>query len=406
MSNENDERSSDSTYNEEEDSNSGSEGEKTSEESTQTEDEESTETEESDSKESTFTCIDVNTDDTVVGARGSDITFLSPTGQFKNGYVAKYSNKDSFSPTKLLLHSGGEKILTLTPKKSVLCSLDTETGKNIGQVNVKLFHPDVEGRIDTVVPLKKFSHLESQDNLSLATICGNTVSKIHWDSRVPVVKEYVLDQSESLTKTAAGFRFSAITTTKAGDIAVGAKDGSIRLYTGGNLLKRAKTELSQLGDPITGLDVSANAEWLLGTTLNYLIVFKTTWSNKHGDHSAFKDRMPIEEKKLLVLRIPKEDLEKHKIKKISFTPARFDTSLLHREDIIEKEIVTSTGPFIVRFKFSKVKMDYKKDRRQLNAKPIIYRQEEQIVDKTFSVKGDCIVAALCHDLKKIDLNDK
>jgi hypothetical protein len=46
-------------------------------------------------------------------------------------------------------------------------------------------------------------------------------------------------------------------------------------------------------------------------------------------------------------------------------------------------------------------MDYKRDRIQLNAKPIIYRQEEEIVDKTFSYKGDSIVAALCHDLKKL-----
>jgi len=45
-----------------------------------------------------FTCIDVNTDDTVVGARGCDITFLSPSGQFKNGYKAKYSNKKIFHP--------------------------------------------------------------------------------------------------------------------------------------------------------------------------------------------------------------------------------------------------------------------------------------------------------------------
>jgi len=67
---------------------------------------------------------------------------------------------------------------------------------------------------------------------------------------------------------------------------------------------------------------------------------------------------------------------------------------------MEEEIVTSTGPFIIRFKFRQVKMDYKRDRIQLNAKPIIYRQEEVIVDKTFSYKGDSIVAALCHDFKK------
>jgi hypothetical protein len=298
-------------------------------------------------------------------------------------------------------------MLTQTPKKSVLCRFDTESGKNIGQMNVKLFHSDVEAPIDTVVPLKKFSHFESNNDLSLAAICGNTLSKINWDSRVPVVKDYVLDQPQSLTKAGSrGFKFSAITTTKEGHIAVGAVDGSIRLYSGGNILKRAKTELTQLADPLIGLDVSANGEWIIGTTLQYIIVFKTTWSDHHGEHCAFKRSMPVREKQVMVLRIPKEDLEKHKIKKLKLTAARFDSTPFHGDDIIEEEIITSTGPFIVRFKFRKVKMDYKKDRRQVNSKPIIYKQEEIIVDKTFSYKGDCIVAALTHDLKKIDLADK
>jgi len=237
-------------------------------------------------------------------------------------------------------------------------------------------------------------------------LCGNSFSKIHWDSRAPIVKDYVLDPTQSLTKAVKGFKFSAITTTKEGHIAVAAKDGSIRLYTAGDTLKRAKTELSQLSDPVIGLDVSANGEWLLGTTQTYLIVFRTKWEDKHGEHSAFRESMPSREKQVLVLRILKEDTENFKIKNLSLTPARFDNSPFQGDnDIIEEEIVTSSGPFIIRFKFRKVKMDYKKDRRQVRAKPIVYKQDEEIVDKTFSYKGDCIVAALCHDLKKIDLED-
>jgi hypothetical protein len=117
--------------------------------------------------------------------------------------------------------------------------------------------------------------------------------------------------------------------------------------------------------------------------------------------------MPAKQKQVLVLRIPPEDLEHFKIKNLSLSSARFDNSSYQGdEDIIEEEIVTSTGHFIIRFKFRKVKLDYKKNRRQERAKPIIYKQEEDIVDKTFSYKGDCIVAALCHDLKKIELDDK
>jgi len=216
-----------------------------------------------------------------------------------------------------------------------------------------------------------------------------------------------LDPERSLTKAKKGFRFTAITTTKEGHIAVGAKDGSIRLYTASQKLKKAKTELSQLADPLIGLDVSANGDWLLGTAQQYLIVFKTTWSDSEGDHSAFKESMPADEKRLLVLRIPKEDVKKYKIKKINFTPARFDIGPYQGiDDIIEEEIVTSTGSSIIRFKFRLVKMDYNKGRRQKRAKPIIYKQDEEIVDKSFSYSGDSIVAALCNDLKKIELEDK
>jgi len=366
----------------------------------------STETE-SEEEEESFRCIDVNTNDTVVGAKGTELTFLSPTGKKVDGYTTKYHNKQPFSPTKLLLHNKGEKILTLTPVKSVVCQFDTETGKNIQEVNVKLFHPQVDAKLDTVVPLQKFGQFKIENEISLATITGNSVSKIQWDTREPVVKDYVLDPERSLTKAVKGFRFTAITTTKEGHIAVGAKDGSIRLYTAGQKLKKSKTELSQLADPIIGLDVSANGDWLLGTSHQYLIVFKTVWSDSKGEHSAFNESMPSSEKRLLVLRIPKEHLEKFKIKKIDFTPARFDNGpYLGNDDIIEEEIVTSTGNSIIRFRFRQVKIDYNKGRRQKRAKPIIYKQDEEIVDKSFSYSGDSIVAALCSDLKKIELEDK
>jgi len=286
--------------------------------------------------------------------------------------------------------------------------MDTETGKNVGQLNVKLFHSAIDGFLDTIVPLKKFSQLKTQNELSLAAICGNSVTKVNWDVRTPVVKDYVIDQQESFTKAQRGFRFSAITTTKEGNIAVGSKDGSIRLFASGDILKRAKTELSQLADPIIGLDVSANGEWLLGTTKKYLIVFKTTWNDEKGDHSAFKSSMPTEQKRLLTLRIPKKQKKKYSIydEDICFTTARFDNSPYDETDITEQEIVTSTENFVIRFKFSQVKKDYLSEpRRQDRAVPIIYQQDDDIVDKTFSYQTDSIVVALGHDLKQIALEE-
>jgi len=307
-----------------------------------------------------------------------------------------------------MVHDEGNKILTLTPKKTVLCRLDTETGKNIGQLNVKLFHSSIDGCLDTVVPLKKFSQLKTHNELSLAAICGNSVTKVKWDVRTPVVKDYVIDKQESFTKAQRGFRFSAITTTKEGNIAVGSKDGSIRLFTSGDVnIKRAKTELSQLADPIIGLDVSADGEWILATTEKYIIVFKTTWDDHKGTHSAFHSSMPVEQKKLLVLRIPKKQKLKYAIddEDISFSTARFDNSP-YETDISEQDIVTSTGYFIVRFKFRPVKKDYNSEpRRQKRALPIIYKQDDEIVDKIFSYQNDSIVVALGHDFKQIALEE-
>jgi len=334
---------------------------------------------------------------------GSKLTFLSSTGSTVNSYETRYANKTPFAPRNILVHNEGDNILTLTPKKTVLCRMDTETGKNVGQLNVKLFHSSIDGCLDTVVPLKKFSQLKTHNELSLAAICGNSVTKVKWDVRTPVVRDYVIDQQESYTKAQKGFRFSAITTTKEGNIAVGSKDGSIRLFADGDVLKRAKTELSQLADPIIGLDISANGEWLLGTTEKYLIVFKTTWTDHKGSHSAFQSSMPSEQKRLLVVTITDKQKIKYEIdfQDINFTTARFDNAP-YETDNEEQEIITSTGQFILRFKFSQVKKDYFSDpRKQKRAIPIIYRQDEEIVDKTFSYQSENIVVALGHDLKQI-----
>jgi len=117
--------------------------------------------------------------------------------------------------------------------------------------------------------------------------------------------------------------------------------------------------------------------------------------------------MPVDQKRLLVLRIPEKQKLKYSIddEDICFTTARFDNSP-YETDISEQEIVTSTGYFIVRFKFRQVKKDYNSEpRRQKRALPIIYGQDEEIVDKTFSYQSDNIVVALGHDFKQISLEE-
>lgn len=68
-------------------------------------------------------------------------------------------------------------------------------------------------------------------------------------------------------------KFSSLSTTADGFVAVGADDGQIRLYD--SVSKIAKTCLPGLGDAIIGMDVTADGEYLLATTKHYLLVIPT-----------------------------------------------------------------------------------------------------------------------------------
>ena len=64
--------------------------------------------------------------------------------------------------------------------------------------------------------------------------------------------------------------FSAAATTEKGYIAVASNKGEIRMFD--RLGINAKTQLPALGDPIIGIDVSADGRWLLATTRTYLLL--------------------------------------------------------------------------------------------------------------------------------------
>ena len=65
-------------------------------------------------------------------------------------------------------------------------------------------------------------------------------------------------------------QFSALATTEAGYIAVASEKGDVRLFDRVGI--RAKVSLPALGEPITGLDVSADARWVLATCCTYLLL--------------------------------------------------------------------------------------------------------------------------------------
>lgn len=147
--------------------------------------------------------------------------------------------------------------------------------------------------------------------------------------------------------------FSAAATTEKGYIAVASNKGDIRMFD--RLGINAKTALPAIGDPIIGVDVSADGRWILATTRTYLLLIDALQKEgknegKLGFEKAFpKDTKP--QPRRLALTPSHVAQFQHETKApISFTPARFNTGV----DSTETTIVSATGPFVVSWSMKKV----------------------------------------------------
>ena len=147
--------------------------------------------------------------------------------------------------------------------------------------------------------------------------------------------------------------FSAAATTEKGYIAVASNKGDIRMFD--RLGINAKTHIPALGEPILGLDVSADGRWVLGTCRTYLLLIDALQHDgknqgKLGFEKAFaKDSKP-QPRRLGLTPSHVAQFQHETGAPLKFTPAKFNTGI----DETETSIVTATGPFIVTWNMKKV----------------------------------------------------
>lgn len=278
----------------------------------------------------------------------SDNSFIfrgSEIGIFRHGkdeelkYAGKIQNvqtKDgqTFTPSKGQLHQSDKKMLLLHPtdKSKVIC-YDIEYGKVVEEWEG---HEDFKFR--DISKIDKYAQLTDQNMIT--GVNRNMIFSI--DPRVSSKNKIA---EEKTFKT--NLRMSCLEVNQKGQLVVGSTNGEIRLFS--NCRTRCKTLLPGLGDPIKGIDTTADGNWLLATCENYLILVPTSLgSGKTGfDVTMRKKEKPIPVK----LHLSPEDICDHKIPKISFTKAHFNTG----ESKTEKFIVTSTGPFVITWNFATIK---------------------------------------------------
>jgi len=258
-------------------------------------------------------------------------------------YVASIANitdmkGKKFDPKNVMLHQQDSKMIVMNPgMPNSLFHLDIERAKIVEEWKV---HDDIP--VDHIAPNSKFSQTTHEQTLVGAS--HNALYRI--DPRVSGNK--LVDSQYK--QYASRNKFSGITTTASGKLAVASEKGDIRLYD--TIGKIAKTALTPLGDPIIGIDVSADGRWIVATTQTYLLLVDVLiGQGKYAGSLGFDRSFPADAKpipKRLQLRPEHVAYMNHNI---SFSPARFNIG----EGQEENAIVTSTGQYIIAWDFAKVR---------------------------------------------------
>ncbi|EWC44089.1 hypothetical protein DRE_07224 [Drechslerella stenobrocha 248] len=247
----------------------------------------------------------------------------------------------SFEPKKVMLHtSDTSMVLQDDANPHSVYKMDIETGKVVDEWKV---HDDIP--ILNYVPESKFSQLTDEQ-----TFIGHSKNALfRVDPRLSGNKMVGSELKQYISKN----EFSAAATTEKGYIAVASNKGDIRLFD--RLGINAKSHLPALGDPIIGIDVSADGRWILATCRTYLLLIDARQdagknAGKLGFEKGFgKDAKP--KPRRLALSPSHVAQFQHETKSpLSFTVAKFNTGLGSEET----SVITSTGPFIVTWDMKKV----------------------------------------------------
>lgn len=250
-------------------------------------------------------------------------------------------NGKAFSPKKVMLHAEDRDMILQNPgDANSLYRMDIEYGKVVDEYKV---HDDIP--ITTFAPEKKFAQMTGEQ-----TFIGTSHNALY---RVdPRLSGNKMVDSE-LKQYASKNGFTSVATTAAGYIAVASDKGDVRMFD--RLGINAKTHIPALGDPIKGLDVSADGRWVLATTRTYLLLIDA--EQKHGknagklgfEKSFAKDDKP-RPRRLALSPAHVAQLTQETRAGIDFTPARFNTG----ENASETTIVTASGPFVIAWSMKKV----------------------------------------------------
>ncbi|KAI0018871.1 VID27 cytoplasmic protein [Xylariomycetidae sp. FL0641] len=301
--------------------------------------------------------------------------------------ISKVATPDGqlFSPKKVMLHNEDRNlILQKDADPNKLYRMDLEYGKVVDEWNV---HEDIP--VVTFAPENKFAQMTHEP--TFLGVSRNALFRI--DPRLSGAK--LVDSQ--LKQYASKNDFSAMSTTEKGYVAVASNKGDIRLFD--RLGINAKTHIPALGEPIIGLDVSADGRWILATCRTYLLLIDAMQKagkneGKLGFEKSFAADSKPQPRRLALTPEHVAQFYHETGKGVSFTPARFNTS----QDAEESSIITATGPYIIDWNLKKVV-------RGAKAPYIIKRYTEDVKADDFKFNSDQnVIVALPNEVNMVGKN--
>nr|ODO02222.1 cytoplasmic protein [Cryptococcus depauperatus CBS 7855] len=302
----------------------------------------------------------------------------------------KNTEGKTFSPQKacwlilhVMLHNQDADMLLLDPNnKNSVYRMDLEYGKVVDEWKVSDF---VE--VSNILPETKYAQMNPQQ-----TLVGHSHNGIfRIDPRVSGNKLVDSQFKQYATKN----DFSAATTTESGKLVVASNKGDLRLFD--SIGKNAKTALPALGDPIIGVDVSADGRWLVATCKTYLLLIDTLIGDGRYKGSLGFDRSFPSDSKPIPRRLQlKSEHVAYMKDPVSFTPAsRFNIGI----NDAEKAIVTSTGNYVITWNFRTLKQGRADDYQ-------IKQYDSRVVADNFKFGADKnIIVALEHNVLMANKKD-
>ncbi|KAI0202797.1 VID27 cytoplasmic protein-domain-containing protein [Astrocystis sublimbata] len=294
-------------------------------------------------------------------------------------------NGELFSPKKVMLHNEDRNmILQKDNDPHKLYRMDLEYGKVVDEWNV---HEDIP--VLEVAPENKFAQMTHEP--TFLGVSKNALFRI--DPRLSGAK--LVDSQ--LKQYASKNDFSALSTTEKGHIAVASNKGDIRLFD--RLGINAKTHIPALGEPIIGLDVTADGRWVLATCRTYLLLIDAQQKSgknegKLGFEKSFAADAKPQPRRLALTPEHVAQFHHETGQGVSFTPARFNTS----QTTEESSIITATGPYIIDWNLKKVV-------RGAKAPYIIKRYTENVKADDFKFGSDQnVIVALPNEVNMIGKN--